>query len=776
MSLKPDTNISHYKILSQIGEGGMGEVYLALDTTLERQVAVKMLTDECCEDSDNLRRFVQEAKTASALNHPNIITIFEFGKHNDAHYMVSEFIDGMELSEILAEKTLSLKKALDISIQIISALETAHNAGIIHRDIKPSNIMVRKDGIVKILDFGIAKLTNEPRRVTIDEEAATLTKLNTIPGLVMGTPRYMSPEQARGKDIDHQTDIFSFGVLLYEMLTGIRPFDGETTSDIIAAVLTKKPLPICEINEKLPLEVQTIIEKAFDKNKNERYQTSSELLSDLRRLSQDLQIQKHLNETGTNNSSVLSSFTSGASPAAQATQNSLAVLPFTNMSVEERHDYFSEGLTEEIVVNLSKLKMLKVVPHGSMPLSAIKGKSHKEMAEILGVRYLLEGSVRRHNDNLRISAQLVDAADQAYLWSELYSGTIHDIFEIQEKVATEIAEALEVTLSPREEEILKKRYTKNTEAYQLYLQGRFFWNKRSIAGLETAIEYFEKAISVDPEYALAWSGIADSYSLLAEFGTIPHKQIYPKAEAAVKRALEIDDSLAEVHTSYASLLLFHKWDWKNAEIEFKRALELNPNYATTYHWYSFWFMGMGDLKEAIRLTSKGTELDPVSQAIVKDKGMMLYHDRQYDQAIETAKQTLILDPEYPAAHRLLSLSYQGKELYEDSIRENDRWGVLTGNQPEADFCRAQIYAAAGREKEARKLIESVESDTSQIDNVYRGLALVYSALGEIDRTLDMLQKSYDEGEIALLSIKVDPKLDAVRADPRFNELLKKLGV
>ena len=264
--------------------------------------------------------------------------------------------------------------------------------------------------------------------------------------------------------------------------------------------------------------------------------------------------------------------------------------------------------------------------------------------------------------------------------------------------------------------------------------------------------------------------------MLAEFGTIPHKTIYPKAEAAVKRALEIDESLAEVHTSYASLLLFHKWDWENSEIEFKRALELNPNYATTYHWYSFWSLGMGDLKEAIRLTSKANKLDPVSQAIIKDKGMMLYHNRQYDRAIKIEKKTLILDPNYPTAHRLLSLSYQGEGQYEEAIRENDRWGDLTGNQPEADFCRAQIYAAAGREQEARDLIESLEDDVSKIDNVYRGLALVYSALGEIDQALEMLEKSLDMREIALLSIKVDPKLDAVRADPRFTELLTKLGV
>ncbi len=777
MSLKPDTKISHYKILAKIGKGGMGEVYLAQDTELDRKVALKMLTDECCEDSERLQRFVQEAKAASSLNHPNIITIFEFGVHEGTHFLACEFIDGKELTEILARKPLSLKKTLEISIQIVSALHSAHEAGIIHRDIKPNNVMIRRDGIVKVLDFGLAKITNRPARYEIDDTAATVTKLDTIPGLVMGTPNYMSPEQARGKEIDHQTDFFSFGVLFYEMLTQIKPFDGETTSDVIASVLTKNPPPLCEVNRELPPEAQAISEKSFNKNKQKRYATALELLTDLKELEQELQVQRRLTQTGDVSSSIRSSLSiSGQAVVPAFEQSSIAVLPFANMSVEERRDYFSEGLTEEIVVNLSKLGMLRVVPRGSTPASLIEGKSHKEIAECLGVRYLLEGSVRRHEDALRISAQLVDSVNQAYLWSETYRGTLSDVFEIQEKVATEIAGALEVTLSPSEEKNLRKRFTENTEAYQRYLQGRFFWNKRSIAGLNTAIEYFEKAIEIDPEYAVAWAGIADSYSLLAEFGTIPHSELYPKAEAAVKKALEIDDNLAEVHTSYASILLFRQLNWEFSKIEFERSLELNPNYATTYHWYSFWYLGMGDLDEAIRLTSIAAELDPVSQAILKDKGIMYYHDRQYDKAIETAKKTLKLDPDYPAAHRLLSLCYQETGLYEEAVIANDRWGALTGNEPEADFCRAQIYAVAGREKDARKLIESIEKHPSKIDNVYRGLALVYSALGEIDHALELLEKSYNAREIALFSVKVDPKLDAVRSDPRFENLLKKLGV
>ena len=752
-------------------------MYLAQDLTLDRKVALKMLTDECCEDSERLMRFIQEAKAASSLNHPNIITIFEFSEHEGAHFLASELIVGRELTDLLAENPFPLKKALKISIQIVSALDTAHKAGIIHRDIKPNNVMMREDGIVKVLDFGLAKLTNRPARDRVDDTAATILKLDTNPGMIMGTPNYMSPEQARGKETNHQTDIFSFGVLFYEMLTGINPFDGETTGDVLAAVLTKNPQPLSEVNGDLPSEVEAIIGKALNKNKDDRYQTAAELLKDLNELEQDLQVQQRLTliekiTPEIRTSLALDTQTADESPD----KNSIAVLPFANMSLDERRDYFSEGLTEEIVVNLSKLEMLKVVPRGSTPPKVIEGRSHKEIAEVLRVRYLLEGSVRKHGDDLRISAQLIDTLDQAYLWSETYSGTIRDVFEIQEKVATEIVGALEVTLSPGEKEILKKRFTDNTEAYQLYLQGRFFWNKRSIEGLNTAIDYFEQAIEVDSEYAVAWAGIADSYSLLAEFGKTPHKKLYPRAEAAARMALSIDDNLAEAHTSLASLLLFNKWDWENSKKEFERALELNPNYATAYHWYAFWHLGMGNLEESIRMVSKAAELDPVSQAILKDKGMFFYHDKQYDKAIEIAHMTLKLDPIYPAAHRLLSLSYQAKGLFEEAIDENDQWGFLTDNKQEADFCRAQIYAAAGREQEARDLIKSIEADASNIDNVYRGLALVYSSLGDIDTALEMLKKSCETSEIALLSIKVDPKLEKVRADPRFEEVLKIMGV
>jgi serine/threonine protein kinase/Tfp pilus assembly protein PilF len=745
----------------------MGEVYLAQDTKLDRKVALKILPQEFAEDKDRMSRFVREAKSASALNHPNIITIYEIGETNGAHFIATEYIEGETLHTRLKEQSLSLKSTLEIALQVASALNAAHRAGIVHRDIKPDNVMVRQDGIVKVLDFGLAKLT-ATKNTEVETEGETKAQVRTRVGVIMGTVAYMSPEQARGKETDARTDIWSFGCVLYEMLTGQQPFQGETMTDVLANIIHREPASILAHRKDTPAELERIITKTVCKNKDERYQSANELFNDLKQLQTRMLVEAELirSREGENIAQIQPS----------PFLNSIAVLPFANISAEKDNEYFSDGLTEEIIMNLSKLQMLKVVARGSTIRYVKEGKTHKQAANDLGVQYLLEGSVRRQGKDLRITAQLIDAMRDEYLWAETYRGTIEDIFEIQEKVAAEIVQALQLRLSPDEKQILKKRFTENTEAYQLYLQGRFFWNRRSEEGLKTAIRYFEKAIEKDPRYALAWAGIADSYSLLGEYGNIPRRELYPKAEAAVNKALEIDNRLAEVHTSFASLLMLSKWDWVNSEKEFKLALELNPNYSTAYHWYSQWFLIMGKLEESLRMISRAVELDPVSQAILKDKGLTLYYSRQYDGTIEMARRTLELDPNYAAAHRLLSLAYQGKELLDEAIAENRNWGTLTGNKVETTVSLAQLYAVSGQREDAKKLVEVVEKDKLMIDQVYRGLGLVYAALGENDIAFKWLEKSYQRREESLLSLKVDPKADRLRSDPRLIALLKKIGV
>jgi len=767
MPIDEGTRLGRYEIRSQLGAGGMGEVYLAQDTKLDRKVALKILPPKLAEDKDRMSRFVREAKSASALNHPNIITIHEIGEIDGTHFIATEFIEGETLKTRLQRESPSLKSTLEIALQVASALDVAHRAGIVHRDIKPDNIMVRHDGIVKVLDFGLVKLTATDSS-EVDREGETKMQVNTSMGVIMGTVAYMSPEQARGQVTDARTDIWSFGCVLYEMLTRQQPFQGETMADVWANIIHREPASILAHRSDVPAELERIVAKTVRKNRDERYQSTKELFNDLQQLQTRLLVEAEIIRSGSSERM--------AQLQPSPFLNSLAVLPFANLSAEKDNEYFSEGLTEEIIMNLSKLQMLKVIARGSTMRYVKEGKTHKQTAGDLGVQYLLEGSVRRQGGDLRITAQLIDALRDVYVWAETYRGTMKDIFDIQEKVAAEIVQALQLRLSPDERQNLKKRFTENTEAYQLYLQGRFFWNKRSEKGLKTAIRYFEQAIEKDPHYALAWAGIADSYSVLGEFGNIPRKELYPKAEAAVKKALEIDNRLAEVHTSLASLLMLSKWDWANSEKEFKLALELNPNYATAHHWYSQWFLNMGRLEEALRMISWAAELDPVSQAILKDKGLALYYNRQYDEAIEMARRTLELDPNYAAAHRLLSLAYQGKGVFDEAIVENQKWGALTGNKVETTVALAQLNAVSGQVEEAKKLIEVVEQDKLVVEQAYRGLALVHAAIGENDMAFEWLEKSYERREESILSLKVDPKVDALRKDPRFIALLRKIGI
>jgi len=767
MTLEVGTKLGRYEIRSQVGAGGMGEVYLAQDTMLDRKVALKILPPALAEDKDRMNRFVREAKLASALNHPNIITIHEIGEIDGVHFIATEYIEGETLTAQLQRDSLSLKSTLEISLQVASALDAAHRAGIVHRDIKPDNIMVREDGIVKVLDFGLVKLT-ATEVSEVDREAETKIQIKTSFGIIMGTVAYMSPEQARGQDTDERTDIWSFGCVLYQMLTHQQPFQGQTMVDVWANIIQGEPESILTYRSDTPAELERIVARTVRKDRDERYQSAKELFNDLQQLQTRLLVESEIIRSGSGERI--------AQIQPSPFLNSIAVLPFANLSAEKDNEYFSEGLTEEIIMNLSKLQMLKVIARGSTLHYVKEGKTHKQTASDLGVQYLLEGSVRRQGRDLRITAQLIDGLRDVYVWSETYRGTIADIFDIQEKVAVEIVQALQLRLSPDEKQNLKKRFTENTGAYQFYLQGRFFWNKRSEQGLKTAIKYFEQAIEKDPHYALAWAGIADSYSLLGEFGNIPRKELYPKARAAVNKALEIDNRLAEVHTSLASILMLREWDWVNSSKEFKLALELNPNYATAHHWYSQWFLDMGRLEESLQMISRAAELDPVSQAILKDKGLTLYYNRQYDEAIEMARKTLELDPNYAAAHRLLSLAYQGKERFDESITEHEKWGRLTGNKVETAITLAQLYAVSGKADEARNLIDDVKRNKLVAEQIHRGLALVHAALGEIDIAFECLEESYEHHEESILSLKVDPKMDPLRSDSRFLALLKKIGV
>ncbi|MES1197754.1 MAG: adenylate/guanylate cyclase domain-containing protein [Chitinophagaceae bacterium] len=454
----------------------------------------------------------------------------------------------------------------------------------------------------------------------------------------------------------------------------------------------------------------------------------------------------------------------------------ILVLPFINLSNDSEQEYFSDGLTEELISSLSRLKDMRVISRTTSMNYKGTNKDIKIIGSETGAGYIIEGSVRKHGNNLRITAQFIDANSDVHLWADSYRGTMDDIFDIQEQVAGKIVEALRLQLTGEEKINLQKRYTENTEAYQLYLQGRHFWKKRNEQGLRSAIRHFEKAIEKDPDYALAWAGIADAYSLMGEYTNISRRELFPKQMAAVHKALEIDDRLGEAHISLAIALMLNEWDWKNSEKEYKIGIELSPNYATGHHWYAEWLFYNGHSVEALREISLAVELDPISQGILKDKGIYYYYTGQYDKAIEIAKMTLELDPDFFPAHRLLSLAYTGKEMFDEAIAENQRWGKGLDNKIKIDVALAYIYAAAGRKDDARKIIEDRGIEKILSGNDHRGMAMIYAALGEKDKAFEWLEKSYQKHEESLCSLKIDPKFDPIRNDPRFNAMLKKIGL
>ncbi len=658
--------LSHYKIHKQLGVGGMGEVYLAEDIRLGRKVAIKLLPDYFTKDDDRVLRFQQEARAASALNHPNILTIYEIGQTDSRHFIVTEFIEGQTLSQCLKAGMMKIPEALDIAIQIASALSAAHAAAIVHRDIKPDNVMVRADGIVKVLDFGLAKLTEQKGN---ELKAPNLVK--TKQGVVMGSAHYMSPDQARGLQLDTRTDLFSLGAVLYEMVTGRMPFAGETMTDVLASILRVEPSALDQFRPEAPAEMQRIVAKALRKDKEERYQAAKELLSDLKTLKQRLEFERELQRSGekltasgegkpaagkvksAGASKLRRKATLSPHPSRAAKSkaiDSLAVLPLINDSPDADMEYFSDGVTESIINALSQLPKLRVVARSTVFRYKGREVDPKEVGQQLGVRAVLTGRVRQTGDGLMIAAELIDVTNDSQLWGEHYSRALSDVFVVQEEIAKEISEKLRLKLTGEEKKRLAKRHTGSTEAYKLYLKGLYYWNKRTVECLKKGIEYFEQAIEMDPNYALAYAGLADSYVLLGRYEALSPKESFPKAKAAAMKALQIDPGLAEAFPSLASAKFKYDWDWAGAERDFKHGIELNPNCATARHWYGHYLWCLGRFDEAFKQTQQALQLDPLSLMIDVSSTTPYFYARQYDQVIENCRRILDLHPNFPPAH------------------------------------------------------------------------------------------------------------------------------
>ncbi len=776
--LPPGTPLGRYQIRSRLGKGGMGEVYLADDTQLGRLVAIKLLPPETTSDEHARKRLVREARALATLDHPNICSVYEVGEADCRSFIAMQYIEGETLDLRLKRKPVELKETLTIATHIADALTEAHTHGIIHRDIKPSNVIITSRGQAKVMDFGLAKVIQQAH--AIESEAETEALLSTF-GAILGTVPYMSPEQVRSEALDARSDIFSLGVVLYEMLSGRQPFARQSAASTVSAILTHEPPPLARYALNVPEELQRIVRKCLEKDRERRCQTMRDVALDLEnvlRQNESLQDVPRSSRQQQATGGAAGTLTTSHKRTTRKAIDSLAVLPLDNMSNDPDMEYLSDGITESLINTLLQLPKLRVVSRSTV----FRYKGQKidlgEVRQQLGVRAVLTGRVRRVGDRLMIGTELIDVVNDTQLWGDHYNRKMSDVFEVQEEIAREISEKLLLKLSGKEKQRLSKRHTNNPEAYQLYLKGRYFWNRRSEDGIKRSIEYFNQAIALDPSYALAYAGLADSYALLGcgHEGRVPPKDVYPRARAAAMRALEIDDTLAEAHTSLGFVKKDYEWEFAGAEREFKRAIELNPNYATAHHWYAESLVVLGRLAEAITVVNRAQELDPLSLMISAQVGWVLYHVRQYDQAIEQYRRTLEIDPDFWIAHLFLGLVYEQKGRYEEAIAEFQKAESQSGGHIEASSSLGYVYAVSGKRDEAQKILDELKG---RIEKEYLppfGIALIYTGLGDKDRAFEWLEKAYEERDLILVYYLRFPQLDSLRSDPRFTDLLRRMGL
>jgi serine/threonine-protein kinase len=831
-ALEAGQTLGSYEVLSRIGEGGMGEVYLARDTKLGRQVALKLLPAGFT-DEERLRRFEQEARAASALNHPNILTIHEIRTAGSTRFIATEFIDGVTLRQEMSKRTMKLVELLEVATQIASALSAAHAAGVVHRDIKPENVMLRHDRIVKVLDFGLAKLTSR-QLITVEAEASTKSIVKTTPGVVMGTVKYMSPEQARGQPVDARSDIWSLGVVIYEMVTNRVPFDGETASHVIVSILESDP-PALVRYAQVPAELERIVLKALRKDREERYQTATDLALDLKSLKQELEVETRLKrslqsdlaerETTTKKGYLHTAgqpVRGAASPPAEFLTarptssveylvgvvkhhkrttvlaaialfifaiagvyffylaprgeaiNSLAVLPFVNANGDSETEYISDGISDNIINSLSRLPNMNVISFNAVMRYKGQQIDPQQIGRELNVRAVLVGRLVQRGDSLEISAELVDVRDNRRLWGDQYDRKLSDILVVQDEISREISERLRLRLTGREKELLTKHYTENTEAYELYLKGRYFFDKRTVEGVKQSKVYFQEAIKKDPNYALAYTGLANAYTpsdLL-----LPPRETIAEAKAAARNALKIDDTLAEAHTAQSRVLLFYDWDWQGAETELKRAIELNPNYAEAHHMYSHYLVNVGQTRQSLAESSRALEIDPHDVLLNVHLGWNYLYARQSDQAIDQMRKAIEMDPDFFRAHLFLGRAYEQKGMYKEALAAYERAIELEAKRGETVVMLGHLHAVSGNRTEATSILE-------ELRELYRGnkisaydLAVIYAGLGENEQAFEFLRKSYEERTGGLLLLKSEPIFESLRSDPRYGELLRRMGL
>ena len=841
MTLAAGTKLGRYEIRSKIGEGGMGEVYLAEDTQLHRKVALKVLPAEVAANQDRMRRFIREAQAAAALNHPNIAHIYEIGQSEGVHFIAMEFVDGVTLREKIHRSRTDLAKLLKYLQHVAEGLAKAHAAGIVHRDLKPDNIMITGDGHAKVLDFGLAKLIEQRPASTSPEgssEVATaVMPQHSTPGTVMGTVGYMSPEQAQGKtkEIDHRSDIFSFGCLLFEAATGQKAFEGKDALDSLHKIVHAPTPAIKDINPLAPDELQRIVRRCLAKDPDKRYQSIKDVAIELEELQQELKgeteseypaqpasssaasagstVQANtdrahqllateveeprstlsaeylVNEIKRHKLAALVALLVVAAVAtgiglylhARNTEvaiESIAVLPFVNQNNDPNTEYLSDGLTESIINSLTQLPNLKVIARSSA--FHYKGKEADPFAagKELGVRAVLTGRLLQRGDNLLVSAELVDVRDNKQLWGDHYNRKLVDILTLQDEIARQISENLRLRLGGEEQKLLTKRYTENTEAYQLYLKGRYFLNRKTEADVKRAIDYFQQALAKDPNDALAYAGLSDSYSsFIFPLGVAAPREAMPKAKEAALHALAIDNALGEAHASLAYVTFFYDWDWPAAEREFKRAIELNPNNADAHHWYSHYLMGQGRIEESLTQSKRALELSPFDILLNIHLGWHYLYARQYDQALDQIEKTVEMDKNFAQTYPWLGLILEQKGRYAEAIAAFQKAiKLFPGGSSIAEAELAHTYAVSGNREEAQKIIaELQELAKSKYVSSFQ-IAAIYAGLREKDQAFAWLEKAHEERSDGLVNLKAEQRFDSLRSDSRFADLMRRVGL
>jgi len=834
-----NTTLSHYRIVSKIGAGGMGEVYLAQDTKLDREVALKILPADVASNRDRMERFIREAKSAAALSHPNIAQIFEIGDDDQTHFIAMEFIDGTTLREKIHQEHSELRKLLRYLQHVAEGLAKAHAAGIIHRDLKPDNIMITRDGHAKILDFGLAKLI-EPQPMpggTSSEAATAVMPQHSSPGTVMGTVGYMSPEQAQGKtkEIDQRSDIFSFGCILFEAATGRKPFEGESIIKSLHMVVYEPAPPIAEFNPSAPSELQRIVRRCLAKDPDDRYQSVKEVAIELRELRREMEgaeidttvpppptsrtaggsgVDLTRNASiGPTSSAPSPSLSTSASSAeyvvagikqhklavtavalalvvggvalvafmlrgrtANAAIKSIAVMPFVNEGGSAELEYLSDGMTDTLISSLSQLPNLNVKARSSVFRYKGKEITPQMIGKDLDVQAVLNGRIAQRGDQLTLTLELVDAQTENVIWSDQYNRKQTDLVSLQSEIARDVSTKLRTKLSGVEEQKVAKTYTANPEAYQLYLKGLFYWNKRTPEALKTSIDYFNQAIAKDANYAQAYAGMALAYLLFPEYSAGSPVESMPKAKAAATKALALDDTLAEAHTALAYTLFAFDRNNQESEREYRRAIELNPNYATAHQWYGGGLLTTTQrFDEAIAEGKRAAELDPMSLIVHLELAMDYYYARQYDNAIDQLRKTIELDRNWYLAHMILCQTYAVKGALPQAAPECQKAKELNDDPGVLSFL-AQVYAASGKRDEAMKLLGQMNEIAKQRYIAAYNFAGVYAGLGDKDQAFQWLERSLQDRAWDITYLKVDPMFDNLHSDPRFADLVKRVGL